>query len=149
MNLAAPAPAKKTNTASGLSEAISERVAWHSVVGNGEDVDLLSHHQLVHVGGRLGGVGLVVHGDPLDLASAEAVVALGRGQLHGIGDVVAEGRVGAGVRQEKSDPDLRRLRIGRGERAAGGGGRRGGGGKGGGGPPRGGGGEAPRGTREG
>src|SRR5256885_8546498 len=34
------APAKKTKTASGLSEAISERLAWNSVVGKGTGISL-------------------------------------------------------------------------------------------------------------
>ena len=38
--MAAPAPAKNTNTASGLSEAISVRKGWNSTFGNGSVISL-------------------------------------------------------------------------------------------------------------
>src|SRR2546422_4213393 len=50
----------------------------------------------------------VVHRDPFHLATTELATVLGGRELHRVGDVVAERGVGARVRQEQADPELRR-----------------------------------------
>ena len=74
--------------------------------GSGEDVDLFSGDQLVDVGRRLGGIGLVVDGHPLHVPATELAAVLGGGELHRVGDVVAERRVGSRVWQQQPDAQL-------------------------------------------
>src|SRR2546422_2003409 len=50
----------------------------------------------------------VVHRGPFHLATTELATVLGGRVLHRVGDVVAERGVGARVRQEQADPELRR-----------------------------------------
>jgi hypothetical protein len=89
----------------------------HAGVHSADDhIDLVALHQLVDVFRRLGGIGLVVHGDEFDFAPGEFAAALIDRQLEAVGDGHAKLGEGAGVGQHQADLELGLLRQGHGRR---------------------------------
>ncbi|MNJ68575.1 hypothetical protein D3C77_648340 [compost metagenome] len=71
-----------------------------------QHVDLIALDQAIGVSSGLGGVGLVVHLEVFDLASAQLAALLGNIQLEAVFDGVAQRGVGAAIGQHETDFDL-------------------------------------------
>jgi hypothetical protein len=82
------------------------------VHGADKHIDLVALDQAVGVFDALGRLGLVVHLEPLDLASAQLAAFFVDGHAHAVLDGHAQLGEGAGVRQHQSHTHLVALRAG-------------------------------------
>ena len=79
------------------------------VHGADEHVDFVALHQFVGVFNGFGGIGLVVHFEPLDFAATQFAALFVDGHAHAVFDGHAQLGKGAGVGQHQADTDFAAL----------------------------------------
>ena len=76
--------------------------------GADEHIDLVALDESVSIVGRLGWLGLVVHGEKFHIAPTKLTAVLLERDVEALCDRGAERRIGTGVREHQTDAQLRR-----------------------------------------